>query len=102
MEGGASGTISVTANVAPNLMAEMCSLALAGDITGAAEIDRKLAALHSALFREANPIPVKWALVKMGLIESGIRLPLVELTSKYHIQVSDALEQAGISFPVAA
>jgi len=102
MEGGASGTISVTANVAPSLMAEMCSLALAGDIAGAAEVDRKLAALHSTLFREANPIPVKWALVKMGLIESGIRLPLVELTGKYHIQVSDALKQAGISFPVAA
>jgi 4-hydroxy-tetrahydrodipicolinate synthase len=102
MEGGASGTISVTANVAPSLMSEMCALALDGDFAAAAVVDQKLAALHSTLFLEANPIPVKWALVKMGLIGPGIRLPLVELDGKYHVQVSNALEQAGISFPVAA
>ncbi|NKB31913.1 MAG: 4-hydroxy-tetrahydrodipicolinate synthase [Pseudomonadales bacterium] len=102
MKGGAVGTISVTANVAPSLMAEMCGKALAGDFAVAAAVDSKLAALHENLFLEANPIPVKWALAKMGLIEPGIRLPLVELDVKYHVQVSDALEQAGISFPEAA
>ncbi len=102
MEGGAKGTISVTANVVPGLMAEMCGLALASDFGAAAEVDSKLAALHENLFLEANPVPVKWALAKMGLIEQGIRLPLVELDASYHVQVSDALEQAGISLPEAA
>ena len=102
MEGGADGTISVTANVNPSLMAEMCGLALAGAFVAAAEIDSKLALLHQNLFLEANPIPVKWALAKMGLIDSGIRLPLVELDVKYHVKVTAALEQAGISFPEAA
>jgi len=102
MEGGADGTISVTANVNPSLMAEMCGLALAGDFVAAAEIDSKLALLHQNLFLEANPIPVKWALAKMGLIEPGIRLPLVELDVKYHVEVTAALEQAGVSFPEAA
>lgn len=96
MEGGADGTISVTANVAPELMAEMCSLALSGDNENARKIDKKLGLLHSNLFLEGNPIPVKWALRQMGLIEKGIRLPLVELGAKYHIQVIKALKQAGI------
>ena len=96
MEGGADGTISVTANVAPELMAEMCSLALSGDNENARKIDKKLGLLHSNLFLERNPIPVKWALRQMGLIEKGIRLPLVELGAKYHIQVIKALEQAGV------
>ena len=94
--GGADGTISVTANVAPAQMAQMCALALSGDEAGAAKVDAKLALLHRNLFLEANPVPVKWALRRMGLIESGIRLPLVELDSKYHIQVTEALEQAGM------
>ncbi|MCH2325235.1 MAG: dihydrodipicolinate synthase family protein, partial [Pseudomonadales bacterium] len=102
MEGGADGTISVTANVIPSLMAEMCGLALAGDFAAAAEVDSRLALLHQNLFLEANPIPVKWALAKMGLIAPGIRLPLVELDVKYHVQVKAALEQAGVSFPEAA
>ncbi|MEE3237709.1 MAG: 4-hydroxy-tetrahydrodipicolinate synthase [Pseudomonadota bacterium] len=97
MEGGADGTISVTANVAPELMAEMCSLALSGDNENARKIDKKLGLLHSNLFLEGNPIPVKWALRQMGLIEKGIRLPLVELGAKYHIQVIKALKQAGIA-----
>jgi len=80
----------------------MCGLALASDFGAAAEVDSKLAALHENLFLEANPVPVKWALAKMGLIEQGIRLPLVELDASYHVQVSDALEQAGISLPEAA
>ena len=96
MEGGADGTISVTANVAPELMAEMCSLALSGDNENARKIDKKLGLLHKNLFLEGNPTPVKWALRQMGLIEKGIRLPLVELGAKYHIQVIKALKQAGI------
>ena len=96
MEGGADGTISVTANVAPELMAEMCSLALSGDNENARKINKKLGLLHCNLFLEGNPIPVKWALRQMGLIEKGIRLPLVELGAKYHIQVIEALKQADI------
>lgn len=102
MEGGAAGTISVTANVAPGLMAQMCKYALTGDFGAAAEVDNKLAGLHKSLFLEGNPVPVKWALAKMGLIKAGIRLPLVELDVNYHVQVLNALEQAGISFPEAA
>ena len=102
MEGGADGTISVTANVIPSLMSEMCGLALAGDFAAAAEVDSRLALLPQNLFLEANPVPVKWALAKMGLIAPGIRLPLVELDVKYHAQVTAALVQAGVSFPEAA
>ena len=102
MMDGADGTISVTANVAPVLMAEMCSCALSGDSQRAREIDERLGLLHHNLFLEANPSPVKWALWKMGLIEKGIRLPLVELDAKFHIQVIEALAQAGIELPQAA
>ena len=102
MLGGGDGVISVTANVAPGSMAQMCALALGGDEAGATAIDDTLAALHRDLFLEANPIPVKWALQRMGLIGSGIRLPLVELNSEYHVQVMDALKQAGISLSQAA
>ena len=99
---GASGTISVTANVAPVLMAEMCALALAGDVAGAEAVDAKLALLHKNLFVQANPVPVKWALYKMGRMTNGIRLPLVELEEQYHVQVLDALAQAGIQISVSA
>ena len=102
MMGGADGTISVTANVAPALMAKMCSSALSGDSQRAREIDERLGLLHRNLFLEANPSPVKWALWKMGLIKKGIRLPLVELDAKFHIQVIDALARAGIELPQAA
>ena len=102
MMGGADGTISVTANVAPALMAKMCSYALSGDSQRAREIDERLGLLHRNLFLEANPGPVKWALWKMGLIQKGIRLPLVELDAKFHIQVIEALVQAGIELPQAA
>ncbi|MFV0476453.1 MAG: 4-hydroxy-tetrahydrodipicolinate synthase [Parahaliea sp.] len=94
--GGGHGNISVTANVAPYLMAQLCRLALAGDQPGATELDEKLAALNSALFVEANPIPVKWALQQQGLIGSGIRLPLTELDRIYHARVLAALEAAGV------
>lgn len=102
MLGGAAGTISVTANVAPALMAEMCSLALSSEADAATVIDNKLALLHQSLFLEANPVPVKWALQEMGRIQSGIRLPLVELDAKFQLQVSEALEQAEISLPAVA
>ena len=102
MMGGADGTISVTANVAPVLMAKMCSCALSGDSQRAREIDERLGLLHRNLFLESNPSPVKWALWKMGLIKKGIRLPLVELDAKFHIQVIDALARAGIELPQAA
>ena len=81
---GARGVISVTANVAPKLMHEMCVAAAAGDVKLAREINAKLFALHQKLFVEANPIPVKWVLQQMGLIKSGIRLPMVHLSSQYH------------------
>jgi 4-hydroxy-tetrahydrodipicolinate synthase len=74
----------------------MCSLALAGEEAAAQAIDDKLMSLHQNLFLEGNPVPVKWAMAQMGLIGSGIRLPLVELDSKFQLQVSEALTAAGI------
>ncbi len=91
---GGHGSISVTANIAPTLMQEMCQAALAGNKLEAAEIDRPLAALHQCLFLEANPIPVKWALYEMGLIPEGIRLPLTPLSKQYHAMLRAAMQQA--------
>ena len=96
MLAGGKGNISVTANVAPAMMARLCELALAGDRDGAEAINRQLSPLNKALFLEANPIPVKWALQQRGLIEAGIRLPLTTLDSQYHTQVLEAMEAAGI------
>ena len=93
---GADGTISVTANVAPELMSQMCAAALAGNEDEARAADSKLELLHQDLFIEANPVPVKWALQAMGRIGSGIRLPLVELDGQYHVKVREALAAAGI------
>jgi 4-hydroxy-tetrahydrodipicolinate synthase len=93
---GGRGVISVTANVAPRLMQEMCAAALSGDITRAREANDRLLGLHTKLFVEANPIPVKWALAQMGLIETGIRLPLVPLSANFHEVVREAMRQAGI------
>lgn len=93
---GGDGTISVTANVAPALMAQMCAHALAGETAAAEEIDAKLAPLHRDLFLQGNPVPVKWALQAMGKIGTGIRLPLVELDGQYHVKVREALAAAGI------
>lgn len=95
MLAGGDGVISVTANVAPQAMADMCDAALAGDSARAGERDTPLAALHDALFLEANPIPVKWALHRMNRIGAGIRLPLTELSGPHHAQVRHALEKAG-------
>ncbi len=93
---GAHGTISVTANVAPRLMHEMCAAALAGKREQAITLNNRLLGLHNHLFLEANPIPVKWALQKMGKIESGIRLPLTPFETKYHATLSDTMRAAGI------
>ena len=92
---GGHGVISVTANVAPKLMAEMCKAALAGDVATARNRNDRLLGLHRKLFVEANPIPVKWALAAMGLIENELRLPMVPLASRYHETVRDALSEAG-------
>lgn len=94
---GAKGVISVTANVVPALMSEMVSAALAGEQGRAAEIDARLAALHRDLFVEGNPIPVKWALERMGMIGAGIRLPLTPLAPSFHGRVAAALAQAGVA-----
>ena len=91
---GAKGDISVTANVAPKAMHEMCVAALAGDRETATAINDRLLALHSKLFVESNPIPVKWALYEMGLIPEGIRLPLTTLDAQYHDVIRDAIKQA--------
>lgn len=99
---GGHGVISVTANVAPRLMHEMCAAALSGDIARARAANNRLLGLHSKLFVEGNPIPVKWALEQMGLIESGIRLPLVPLSENFHEVVRAAMRQAGIQLADAA
>jgi 4-hydroxy-tetrahydrodipicolinate synthase len=93
---GGHGVISVTANVAPRLMQEMCAAALSGDIARAREANNRLLGLHTRLFVEGNPVPVKWALAQMGLIEPGIRLPLVPLSANFHEAVREAMRQAGI------
>ena len=93
---GGRGVISVTANVAPKLMHEMCIAAIAGDAIKARSINQKLLALHQKLFVEANPIPVKWVLQQMGMISSGIRLPLVPLSSTHHEALRLAMHNAGI------
>jgi 4-hydroxy-tetrahydrodipicolinate synthase len=92
---GARGDISVTANVAPRLMHEMCKLAREGKEKEARAINDRLMALHKNLFVEANPIPVKWALREMGMIESGIRLPLTPLSEAHHPTVRAALRDGG-------
>jgi 4-hydroxy-tetrahydrodipicolinate synthase len=93
---GGHGTISVTANVAPRLMHEMCAAALGGDLVKARQINARLLGLHRHLFVEANPIPVKWAVSRMGLIESGIRLPLTPLSPEHHERVLLAMREAGV------
>ncbi|MGM0593414.1 MAG: 4-hydroxy-tetrahydrodipicolinate synthase [Pseudomonadota bacterium] len=93
---GGKGAVSVTANVAPREMHLMCQAALNGDFAAAETINEKLMPLHKKLFVEANPIPVKWALHEMGMIPSGIRLPLTELSEPYHDTVREALKSAGV------
>jgi len=93
---GGKGNISVTANVAPRKMSDLCAAALRGDAETARRLSDELAALNSDLFIEANPIPVKWALQEMGLIQSGQRLPLTELDPQYHEIVRQALRKGGV------
>jgi len=93
---GAKGLISVTANVAPRAMSDMVAAAMRGDAAAAARLDEPIAALHRDLFLEANPIPAKWALMRMGMIGSGIRLPLTELSVQYQPTVLAALSTAGV------
>jgi 4-hydroxy-tetrahydrodipicolinate synthase len=93
---GGQGVVSVTANVAPQAMAAMCKAALAGDAALAAELDAPLGDLHRDLFIESNPIPVKWALQRMGRIDAGIRLPLIGLSQSSQPAVEAALAHAGL------
>ncbi|NMG04211.1 4-hydroxy-tetrahydrodipicolinate synthase [Azoarcus taiwanensis] len=94
---GGHGVISVTANVAPRAMHEMCTAARSGDLATAREINARLVWLHRDLFCEANPIPVKWAVAQMGLIGEGIRLPLTTLSESMHDRVRAAMRRAGIN-----
>ena len=96
---GGHGVISVTANVAPKLMHQMCAAALVGDVKRAREINLRLLPLHQRLFAEANPIPLKWALAEMGLTAPGLRLPLTPHAAKFHQALREALHEAGISLP---
>jgi 4-hydroxy-tetrahydrodipicolinate synthase len=93
---GAHGAISVTANVAPKLMHEMCMAALQDDVASAREINFRLLGLHRHLFVEANPIPVKWAMVRMGKIQDSLRLPLTSLSQSAQPVVEQAIRQAGV------
>jgi 4-hydroxy-tetrahydrodipicolinate synthase len=93
---GAHGAISVTANVAPKLMHEMCVAALNGEVAKAREINFRLLGLHRNLFIEANPIPVKWAVSRMGLMKNALRLPLTPLTAASHPKVESAMREAGV------
>jgi len=93
---GGHGVISVTANVAPQLMNEMCAAAMAGNVSKARAANAKLFALHQKLFVEANPIPVKWVLQQMGLIKAGIRLPMQNLSAQYHDILRAAMRQANL------
>jgi 4-hydroxy-tetrahydrodipicolinate synthase len=93
---GGQGNISVTANVAPRAMHNLCVAAMEGRIADAIAINNKLIPLHNRLFAEPNPVPVKWALAQMGRIEAGIRLPLVTLGSAHHDAVLSALRESGI------
>lgn len=94
---GGHGEISVTANVAPKLTAQLCELIASGQVEQAQALDEKLMPLHNALFLEANPIPVKWAVAKMGFMQNTIRLPLVPLASQYEAALAEAMAAAGIN-----
>jgi 4-hydroxy-tetrahydrodipicolinate synthase len=93
---GARGDISVTANVAPRAMHDMCAAAQRGDRDEAEKINSRLMGLHKNLFLESNPIPVKWALFEMGLIPEGIRLPMTLLSESCHAPLREAMQQAGV------
>ena len=93
---GGHGNVSVTANVAPRLMHELCEAALAGDVQRAMRIQLRLLPVHRQLFVEANPIPVKWAMARLGLCGGTLRLPLTELEAANRPKVESALREAGL------
>lgn len=93
---GGQGNISVTANIAPRAMHELCVAAMHGETSKAREINDRLLPLHNKLFIEPNPLPVKWAMAEMGLIPTGLRLPLVPLSAQYHETVRAALRESGV------
>jgi 4-hydroxy-tetrahydrodipicolinate synthase len=93
---GGKANISVTANVAPQAMHDMCAAALSGDREAASAINAPLENLHQCLFVESNPIPVKWALSEMGLIDAGIRLPMTSLSAEHHETIRQALREVGL------
>jgi len=94
---GGHGVISVTANVAPKLMHQMCAAALVGDVKKARELNNRVLPLHQRLFIETSPSPVKWAMAEMGLIEYGLRLPMVPVSERCHQPLREALHEAGIA-----
>jgi 4-hydroxy-tetrahydrodipicolinate synthase len=96
MLSGGDGVISVTANVAPRAMYNLCVHALAGNGSAAKEVDKRLLGLHQCLFLEANPIPVKWAVARMGMVENGIRLPMTWMSIEFESQLEAAMHQAGV------
>lgn len=102
LQAGANGLISVTANVAPKALSQMVAYLASGELDQASKIHQQLMPLHKNLFIESNPIPVKYVLNKMGLIKSGIRLPLTWLSMKYHADVDNAMQAAGIGENVNA
>ena len=93
---GGKGNISVTANIAPKEMSEMCAAALSGDAEKALNIDQSLQSLHEAMFIESNPIPVKWALKRMGKIEGALRLPLTQLSETNQVKVLEAMKASAL------
>jgi 4-hydroxy-tetrahydrodipicolinate synthase len=93
---GGAGNISVTANIAPRAMHDLCAAALAGDVKVVRKMNNLLGPLNKLLFVEGNPVPVKWALAQMGRAKSGIRLPLVELSAQFHAPLRAAMVQAGL------
>jgi 4-hydroxy-tetrahydrodipicolinate synthase len=93
---GGAGNISVTANVAPRAMHELCVAAMARDVARAVEINNRVLSLHAKLFVEPNPVPVKWALAEMGMMPAGLRLPLAPLSEQFHDTVRAALIEAGV------
>ncbi len=99
IEQGGHGVVTVSGNVVPAQMAELCRLASAGEHDAAKAIDDRLQPLNTALFVESNPIPVKWAVSKMGMIEPHIRLPLTEFSEQYHEQMLSAMSGAGVEIP---
>ncbi|KAG8152324.1 4-hydroxy-tetrahydrodipicolinate synthase [Burkholderia catarinensis] len=95
---GGSGNISVTANVMPRAMATLCDAALAGDVATVRELQLAMIDLHGALFAEANPIPVKWLLERMGKVRGGIRLPLTRHDERFHVALADAYDRVEAAY----